>query len=332
MAVFTFLGAALAWVFVARSLTERGSLSTLRRLGANGNVRRRPIWSPNKVRSMSKLAQHSLKAEDLTPSSNLCKVHSHNTNTKQVCCPSAVAVKDIWGIGTDAYNQSECQTIEAVLTKMYRHIIEFFASENITEWWLESGSLLAMARHSGNLLVPWDNDADIGVLVDKDTPGALRPHNFITTLMRLNKFGTNRGEIAIEECAPSYDKKGVQDKMCSTSFKVHPGPPQRGPGSVWTPLFQLRGPVLDIFPYEFRGGHARVITTYYKWRRLLYEKKHIFPTKECSNTFGNLPGGVPLRCPSMPGPLLDFVYGNRSSWCVPKTSKNYWGIVGKKSK
>lgn len=100
------------------------------------------MWSPNEA--MSELPQYFLKPDDLITTSNFCKAHGHNPNAKQACCPSAVAVKDVWGIGTDLYNQSECQTTEAALTKIYRQIASFFESEGITEWWIDAGSLIAI--------------------------------------------------------------------------------------------------------------------------------------------------------------------------------------------
>jgi hypothetical protein len=314
-------------VYVSLSVhevTKRSNVPAVKRLGKSDQS-----WAHEAVWSVSELPGRFLTPQDPNSTRHLCK--DPRATSWQAGCPAAMAVKETWGIGADQYRQKECEQIEACIQNMYAVVAAFFASEKITEWWIDAGSLIALARHHGNVLIPWDNDADIGVIVDQHISGALRPHNFVTTLMRFNSFARNHGAFAMEECAPSYNKKGVQDTMCSTTFKVHPGPPERGPGSQWVPMFKLRGPaVLDIFPYEIKGGRAHVLTSYQKWQSMWYDKDDIVPTRTCSDMFNNV-SIQSLRCPHSPGTYLDSVYGNRRSWCVPKASKNFWGVKGKKN-
>ena len=49
---------------------------------------------------------------------------------------------------------------------MLTSLIHFFRKEGITGWYIEGGSLLRLVRHNGTQ-IPWDNDADVHILVNR---------------------------------------------------------------------------------------------------------------------------------------------------------------------
>ena len=49
-----------------------------------------------------------------------------------------------------------------VLMKTILRDVDIICRENNINYWIESGTLLGMARHNG--FIPWDDDIDIGMM------------------------------------------------------------------------------------------------------------------------------------------------------------------------
>ena len=259
-------------------------------------------------------------------------------------CPTSKEVKDIWGVGGHNYNQSKCRENYVPLKAMLEAVRDFLRSENITAWWVDGGTLIGLARHNGHVFIPWDHDADIAVVVDEELPGALRPATYVKVIMKFNEFmrkrrsGGRKSHYVVEECAPGYDKVGLHDGMCSTSFKIHPGPAERGAGSAWVPIMNLRGPVLDLFPSHFVGGHQqqhrktsnrsvvlKYLSSHASWGKYRLDPHTILPTADCGDVLDVDPEVPGLRCPRDPLSYLNYY---SPGWCDANPAENQWTKEG----
>ena len=66
-------------------------------------------------------------------------------------------------------------------------------------------------------MIPWDNDADIHILINSSYPHALNRDNYIDRLMRFNTEYTS--PFSLEKCYQPKPPHGI----CTTAFKLHPG-------------------------------------------------------------------------------------------------------------
>ena len=131
-------------------------------------------------------------------------------------CENDAAVAKRWGLDAGEYSQRECCKNHRVVKSMLTALIRFFERENIKGWFVEGGSLLGLVRHEGTM-IPWDNDADIHILINSSYPHALNRDNYIDRLMRFNTEYTS--PFSLEKCYQPKPPHGI----CTTAFKLHPG-------------------------------------------------------------------------------------------------------------
>lgn len=125
---------------------------------------------------------------------------------------------------------------------LLKHVTNAFDKFNITEWWIDSGTLLGYERHNG--FIPHDDDIDIVVLIKNNT------------------------EEKLKKC---YD---YLEKNYPISFLI-------SPLSKTLQLQTKNKPALDIFyMYENNNVIKPNKGCLLMWPNGYYERKHTFPLQK----------------------------------------------------
>ena len=152
---------------------------------------------------------------------------------------------------TEILNSSLFTDTHAHLRTLLACLTDAFKKHDITEWWLDSGSILGHVRHDG--FIPHDDDIDIVVLIKEDT------------LEKLNKC-----YAYIKETYPQF-KIGKTISVADAQLSVMPED---------RTLFSL-GIFIDIFYVNEKDGIIKPNSaSMILWPKGYYYTESTFPLKE----------------------------------------------------
>ena len=177
--------------------------------------------------------------------------------------------------------------------------------------YIEGGSLLGLVRHGGRQ-IPWDNDADIHILINRTAPFSLRREDYIQRLLRFNDY---ESPFSLEKCYQPNPPNGI----CTTAFKLHEG---RMVGS--NDLFGLGSVLVDITPVvDMMDGNNRIWSGWDGWKKAKMRVEEIYPLTKCMYY------DIEVDCPRDSLAFLRRMYGKD----VLKKSVqdvNFWAVGLKK--
>jgi lipopolysaccharide cholinephosphotransferase len=158
--------------------------------------------------------------------------------------------------------------------QMLKDLTDVLEEEQVT-YWIEGGTLLGAVRHKG--LIPWDDDADIGVPLTEEA--------------QLVALGARFAEL------------GYELQQWFYGFKFYPVDGEVIPQADKTFLY----PFVDVFLVDwFRGSSFYPRTNLFVERS--FRSEDLFPLRECA--FGPLV----LKCAHNPVPYLNACYGQEGEW------------------
>ena len=261
------------------------------------------------------------------------------------CEPEVLVARRFGVTDLQHYRRSRCCKRHAVLKEMLLALFEFLDSEGIP-WMLDGGTLLGNIRHRG-MLVPWDDDADVAVLLGIG-PTPLRRDDYRQRLMRFNSFrpAASTANNRFEMRACHFD---FVENACDTAFRIH----LRGNGrhrmsKLW---IEDGSPTLDVQPMELRSGSSSIqaaaaaadatvptddidrscyesascfkyLNRY--WRGIEYASTSVLPLALCRHRFYGSTTR-PVYCPRGSNDVLQFLYGD---FTLIRSAKDSWGVHG----